>query len=369
VSIRRRPVRRLQVRLMIDGRRYSATLPTREDARDWERLLRAKSVTGSLPRRVAVRDYASQWIAGYDTAPANTRRFHQVNLEHIVAGLGAMRVSEVTPSDITRLMNHLIVDRSAALAERVYRTTSALFSSAAADGLCPNGSPVRSKKHRPRRQRDHQPVLERHHARLVLSALTGWQRDTALVQLALGARFGEIAGLTRHDVDLVAGLLHIPRRYSAHSDTIRATKNHRRRTLALPRLIVPTLERRIAAVGATAELPELADRELDARPYIGAWLLQTATGRPPSLTSYNRALAAACAATGSPKVSSHGLRHTYVSWMIDEGHSADKIAFWIGDTPMTVRLVYAHMLEASSAPAAAAMDAALEGFDAPDGPA
>ncbi len=48
---------------------------------------------------------------------------------------------------------------------------------------------------------------------------------------------------------------------------------------------------------------------------------------------------------------------------IDEGYSADKIAFWIGDTPQTVRLVYAHMLEASSAPAAAAMDAALGGFD------
>jgi hypothetical protein len=38
--------------------------------------------------------------------------------------------------------------------------------------------------------------------------------------------------------------------------------------------------------------------------------------------------------------------------MIDEGHSADKIAFWIGDTPPIVRPVYAHMLEAWSAPAA-----------------
>jgi integrase len=83
------------------------------------------------------------------------------------------------------------------------------------------------------------------------------------------------------------------------------------------------------------------------------------------MTAYNRALAKACEATGSPRVSSHGLRHTYVSWMIDEGYSADKIAFWIGDTPQTVRLVYAHMLEASSAPAAAAMDAALVGFDEP----
>ena len=48
--------------------------------------------------------------------------------------------------------------------------------------------------------------------------------------------------------------------------------------------------------------------------------------------------------------------------MIDDGHSADKIAFWIGDTPATVRAVYAHMLEASSAPAAATIDAVFDGL-------
>ena len=75
--------------------------------------------------------------------------------------------------------------------------------------------------------------------------------------------------------------------------------------------------------------------------------------------AYGHALAAACQAAKAPRISSHGLRHTYVSWMIDEGYSADKIAFWIGDTPHTVRLVYAHMLEGSRAPAAAAIDLAL----------
>jgi integrase len=180
-----------------------------------------------------------------------------------------------------------------------------------------------SKKHGTRRQRDHQPVLERHHARQVLAAPTGWHRDTALVQLTLGARFGEIAGVTRHDVNLDARQLHVRRRYSANSDSIRATKNHRRRTLELPRRLIATLQRRIAAVGPTPELPPLADRELDARPFDGLWLLQTSTGRPPSLTAYSRPLAKACSATGAPKVSSHGLRHTYVSWMIDEGNSAD----------------------------------------------
>jgi hypothetical protein len=48
--------------------------------------------------------------------------------------------------------------------------------------------------------------------------------------------------------------------------------------------------------------------------------------------------------------------------MIDDGHGADKIAFWIGDTPETVRRVYAHMLEASSEPAATSINAALGSF-------
>jgi integrase len=92
-------------------------------------------------------------------------------------------------------------------------------------------------------------------------------------------------------------------------------------------------------------------------------------GRPANDSAFDKALAVACARAGVPRIASHGLRHTYVSWMIDAGHSADKVAFWIGDTPATVREVYAHMLEASSAPAAAAMDAALEGFDEPADPA
>ena len=102
MSIRRR-ANGYQARLMIDGRQYAATLPTREEARDWERIMRARAVTGMLPRRVTVREYAAHWIVGYETSPTNTRVFHEVNLARIIEALGATRVSEVTPSDITRL--------------------------------------------------------------------------------------------------------------------------------------------------------------------------------------------------------------------------------------------------------------------------
>jgi integrase len=116
------------------------------------------------------------------------------------------------------------------------------------------------------------------------------------------------------------------------------------------------------AAGEVPRIPPLDDREHDAEPFRTYWLIQTSTGRPVNYSAYDKALVKACASADVPRVSSHSLRHTYVSRMIDEGHSADKVAFWIGDTPDTVRSVYAHMLEESSAPAAASIDEALSGI-------
>lgn len=220
-------------------------------------------------------------------------------------------------------------------------------------------TPVKSKRHRPKRQREAHVVLERQQARRLLLHLRSWHRDTALLQLALGARVGEIGGLTPHDVDLRRRRVTIRRRH--YRGTVRATKNHRMRTLELPAITIPTLERLIEVAGAVPRIPPLDDREHDAEPFRTYWLIQTSTGRPVNYSAYDKALIVACASAEVPRVSSHSLRHTYVSWMIDEGHSADKVAFWIGDTPETVRSVYSHMLEASSAPAAASIDAALGG--------
>lgn len=360
MSVRKLPSGSFQARLMIDGVKYAETLPTAQDAKDWILITKARAVTGRLPRRITVREYAARWMALYDLAPSATRKFHQGNLDrHILPAIGRRPIADVSPTEISRMLNHVRQSVSAATADAVYRTCSALFNAALADDVSTR-SPVRSKKHRPRRQIEPPVVLERAQARQMLLPLRGWQRDTALLQLALGARIGEIAGLTPYDIDLDRQRVTIRRRY--YRGTVRATKNHHLRTLELPSMVLPTVERLIRGAGNAEPIPPLEDREHDATPFLRRWLIQTSTGRPPNDSAFDKALAKACAVAGVPRVSSHGLRHTYVSWMIDEGHSADKIAFWIGDTPATVRAVYAHMLEASSAPAAAAIDQALAGL-------
>lgn len=348
-----------QARVTINGRTHTETHPTEQDAEDWILLTRARNVQGALPARLTVREYAARWIVTYDQHPANTVTFYRRGLRHILADLGSLPVAKVRPTHVKTLLNRVETEHGKAEADRTYRTISPLFSAAKADELV-DRNPVISKKHRPRRQPKPMVVLERTQARQMMMLLPRWTRDFAMLQLSLGARFGEIAGLTPHDI--VAGRVHIVRRYSPHADTVRATKNHRRRTLNLPQSIVQVVDRLTVQALNPDPLPDLQDREWDARPFDRRWLVQTQTGRPANLSEFNKRLKLACAAAGVPRVSSHGLRHTYVSWMIDEGYTADQVAHWIGDTPQTVQTVYAHMLEASSAPAADAIDRALFGL-------
>jgi integrase len=190
-----------------------------------------------------------RWMTTYEGAPTSTRVFHQGNLDrHILPGQGSRSMAEVTPTEISRLINGVTAQVSAATADAVHRTCSALLNAAVADAVMVE-SPVKSKRHRPKRQREAHVVLERQEARQLLLHLRGWHHDTALLQLALGARVGEIGGLTPHDVDLRRGRMTIRRRH--YRGTVRATKN-RMRTHELPAITIPTLERLIDPIPATA---------------------------------------------------------------------------------------------------------------------
>lgn len=355
MGIRKLPSGRWQARVMVEGVRRSETFEDEADARRWETLIEASAIRGTLPSTATFASYAHRWLSTYESSPKNTYNFYRNHLvPHLLPRLGTHRIADIRPTDVTRVLQSIREEISAATADACYRTLSALMRSAEQDDVIAR-SPVRSKRHRPKRQPSEQLVLERATARRVLLQLGGWYRDTAMLQLALGARVGEIAGLTPTDVTAT----HVVIRRRVSSRTVRATKNHRLRRLEIPTVIRPTLSRLLAERAGITPIPDLGDEEWPSAPWDGRWLVQTSTGRSVALSAYNKKLKAACAEVGAPILSSHGLRHTYVSWMVDDGHSAEKIAFWIGDTPETVRRVYAHMLEDSSAPAAATIDAAL----------
>lgn len=131
MSIDQLPSGTYRARLRLTGRTCSATFTTLEEAEEWEILTRARTIQGTLPSRTTVAQYATRWIAGHANAPANTRSFHQVNLDHwILPHLGRRPAASVTATDITMLMNQITDAVSASRADRVYRTLSAMFGGA-----------------------------------------------------------------------------------------------------------------------------------------------------------------------------------------------------------------------------------------------
>lgn len=289
MAIDQLPSGAFRARLRIDGRTHSETFSDEREARGWETVIRARHITGTLHGPVTVTQYASTWLSGYEASPSATLRFHDNILRrHILPAIGAQRVAKVTPTEITRLLVLVQTRVSAAKADSVYRTLSALFRSAEQDDLCTK-APTRSKRYRPRRQKREMRVLKRRQARELLAKLGGWQRDTALLQLALGARFGEIAGLTPHDVR--GTTIAIERRASRNN--VRATKNHRRRTLELPRMTMGTVDRLVREALNPEPLLDLQDKEWPTAPWKRRWLVQTATGSPANLSAFNKDLKAA----------------------------------------------------------------------------
>ncbi|MEX0947159.1 MAG: hypothetical protein WD296_00005 [Acidimicrobiia bacterium] len=95
MAIDRLPSGSFRARLMIDGQRYTATLPTEADARLWEIETRAAVAKHRGAGSVTFAHYATVWLAGFiDDAPDRTR--FEAALEHrLVPVLGDLPLLEV----------------------------------------------------------------------------------------------------------------------------------------------------------------------------------------------------------------------------------------------------------------------------------
>src|SRR5680860_1027842 len=136
MSVEQLPSGSVRARLLIAGVKHAKTFPTEEEANDWILVTKASAITGGLPKRISVRDYAARWMATYEGAPSSTRSFYQGNLDrYILPAIGSRLIADVTPTEISRMLNHVRATVSAATADAAYRTCSALFNSAAADDI------------------------------------------------------------------------------------------------------------------------------------------------------------------------------------------------------------------------------------------
>lgn len=108
MAIDRLPSGSFRARLMIDGRRYTATLPTEADARLWELETRAAEVQRRGAAPVTFADFAERWLTAFiDDAP-DRARFEAALVNRLVPVLGQVPLLEVLEADRNELHRRLL---------------------------------------------------------------------------------------------------------------------------------------------------------------------------------------------------------------------------------------------------------------------
>lgn len=108
MAIDRLPSGRFRGRLMINGQRYTATLPTEDDARLWEIETRAAVVLRRGVGSVRFAVYAERWLAGFvDDAP-DRERFAKEFEHRLVPVLRKWPLFEVLEADRNQLCGQVM---------------------------------------------------------------------------------------------------------------------------------------------------------------------------------------------------------------------------------------------------------------------
>ena len=103
----RLPSGRFRARLMIDRQRYTATLPTEDDARIWEIETRAAVAVRRRAASVTFAAYAARWLAGFLDDEPDRARFESALEHQLIPVFGQLRLLEVPDADRDELHRRL----------------------------------------------------------------------------------------------------------------------------------------------------------------------------------------------------------------------------------------------------------------------
>ena len=107
MAIDRLPSGSFRARLMIDGQRYTATLPTEADAHLWEVETRAAVIRRRGAAVVTFAAYAEGWLAGFiDDAPDRVR-YEAALPNRLLPAFGELPLPEVLRADHNKLCRQL----------------------------------------------------------------------------------------------------------------------------------------------------------------------------------------------------------------------------------------------------------------------
>ena len=337
-SVRNLPSGRWQASYWWEGNRHVAprTFGLRGDAARWLSGIEADLARGGWvdPRagHINLDRYSRQWLEYRTDLRPRTRELYASLLRlHVVPALGTVEIAEITPSMIRSWNAQLRGPNGPgrSTAARAYRPVRTILNTAVTDELLvKNPCPVKGAGAERSPER---PIATVPEVQSLADAIGPRFRAAVLLASFCSLRKGEILGLRRGDVDLLHGTVSITRSIVSlatgelHVGDPKTAAG--RRTVAIPKVIVPSLDdHRATFVGTDAEsLPFTGEKGGPLRPHV----LQAAGD-------------SARRSTGLSHLHFHDLRHSGNTWVAATGASTAELMARMGHASAAAALRYQH---------------------------
>lgn len=335
-AIRRLPSGKWQATVVLPvrdraGRRKRATKthPSKQVIRDWATKQEAAISAGTFvaPRagETTLRDFHEQWVTTRVIAPATEKKDASHWKNHIEPEFGGWPLGSITRPHLRRWVKAMMdADVGPWTIQAVVSALSGIMHAAVEDGLIP-ANPV-SGLRLPRV--DAKPVFywTREQGARIIAATPAEYRLMVDLDMHLGLRWAELAGLRRRFVDLDSGLIHVVGVQTRDGWREYPKSRMSRRTVPIP----PTLreDMRAACEGLAP------NAYVFPAPRGGAW---------DDRNFSRRVFAPAVVLAKVPSGSLHDMRHTAASWLVQAGVSLYKVQSMLGHESFRTTQRYAHL--------------------------
>lgn len=357
-SVRRRQSGRWQVRYRgPDGviRNAPHTFARKEEAERWLTLAEAEIVRDewldpSLGK-IALKDYAEQWIAQRPgLRPRTVHLYTWILRKHITPYLGDVEIGRLTTPMIREWRARLLADGvSVSGAAKAYRLLRAILMTAVKEDEIIRKNPCRIPG-ADQEQAAERPTLTI--AQVFKLAAKVPDRYSALILLATFAclRWGEVSALKRRDVDTVRGVVRVREAFTEQrgKGLVLGPPKSRAgmRTVAIPAAILPAVREHMNTY---------------VKDHSNALVFTTENGKAIWRGNFNKLVKwrATVAGIGAAGLHFHDLRHTGNVLAASTGTSLRDLMARMGHDSPRAALIYQHASSDADLAIAAALNARL----------
>lgn len=242
------------------GVRHARTFPTRGDASRHLAGVRADMDRGAwvdpTRGRDTVTDYAARWlesrrVRGRPLAPRTVQLYRWQLDRHILPTLGPVELRHLDPATVRRWWAGMTGPKGPGevTPAKCYRLLRAICGTAVADGeMARNPCAIRGAGSEPKAER---PAVSLPEVAALADAVGPRWRALVLLAAFGGLRFGELAALTRSDVDVIRGTVRVRASVAELPGGVRHVgppkSDAGRRVVNVPPHVLPDLETHLGA--------------------------------------------------------------------------------------------------------------------------